>query len=148
MKWRIAYAVLWILALGAYFMPWSIWSTWGATPGHFVVWKVMSGWNYLVPFSFPYLLGLIVGFVALFTRHSTIKLTAAAGILMLLGVLGGFWGIISLAVPIAPGPHAAIGLVLAFISSIAYPILSAAATGWFGNTAAAGDAGSGTHPPH
>ena len=120
MGWRITYAVLCVLALVAYFMPWA---TMGDTS--------YSGWSGIVPFTFTYFIGLIIALVVLFTRYKAVGLTIFAGILMFIGVLGGIAiaGVAGGLSEAAGGgaAHTGGGMVFAFLISVAYTILGAIA---------------------
>jgi len=81
MKYRVTYAVLWLLTAIAYFVPWA--SVDGET---------YTGWQFTVPFSFTYLIGMLIGLVVLITKFKPITMTIAAGVLMILGIIGAFLG--------------------------------------------------------
>jgi len=81
-KWRIIYGILWLLTVIAYSVPW-------ARAGD----KVFVGWNFTIPFSITYLIGILLGLIVLVTRFKPITMTVIAGILMLLGVVGAYLGL-------------------------------------------------------
>ena len=117
MKYRVVYAILWLLAVIAYSTPWAT-----------VDGKSYVGWNFTMPFSITYLVGLILGLVVLVVRFKPVAMTIVAGILMLLGVVGAFLGLGVAAVlaGLAGGrasPEAGMGLAL--IVSIIYTVLGA-----------------------
>ncbi len=120
MKWRITYGILSLLALWAFFSPWSRMGT-----------ATYTGLNYVVPFSLTYLIGLVLAFIVLFTGYRAIGLTITAGILMFLGVIGGVIGAgISGGLSQATGgasAHTAGGIAFAFLISIVYAILGSIA---------------------
>lgn len=78
---RVVYGILWLLTLIAYSVPWA--SIGGET---------YIGWNFTVPFSITYLIGLLLGLIVLTVKYKPVGLTIVAGVLMILGVIGGFIG--------------------------------------------------------
>jgi hypothetical protein len=111
-KYRVVYAILWLLAVIAYSLPWA------TVDGNSYV-----GWNFTIPFSITYLIGLLLGLVVLIVRFKPVAMTIVAGVLMLLGVVGAFLGLGALAIlaGLAGGrasPEAGIGLAL--VVSIIY----------------------------
>ncbi len=76
------YALLLLLVIAAYSTPWA---RIGA--------DVYVGWNFTVPYSFTYVIGIVIGLVVLATRAFPVALTVVAGLLMLLGVFGAVYGI-------------------------------------------------------
>jgi len=118
MKWRVLYGILCLLALWAFLSPWT--KIDGTT---------YTGLSFVVPFSLTYLIGLVLAFVVLFTAYRAVGLTITAGILMLLGVVGGVLGA-GIAGGLAQvagktGAHVATGLVSALLISIIYTIAGA-----------------------
>jgi hypothetical protein len=81
-KAKIGYSILWLLATIAFFLPWASSDS-----------KVYSGLNFVVPFSFTYLIGILLGLIVILTKKWKFALTILAGILMILGVLGAILGI-------------------------------------------------------
>ena len=114
-KERIIYGILWILATIAYFLPW-------ARAGD----KVFVGYEFTVPFSFTYLIGIILGLIVLATKWAKVPMTLVAGILMILGVLGAVFGF-AMAGALAgfTGETVAMesGMGLAFLLSLIYTIV-------------------------
>jgi hypothetical protein len=80
-KYRAIYAVLWLLTVIAYSLPWA------SADG-----KVFTGWSFTVPFSFTYVIGMLLGLIVLLTKFKPVAMTIFAGILMLLGVFGAVFG--------------------------------------------------------
>jgi hypothetical protein len=112
MFWKIVYAILILINIVSYSLTW-----------YRVGEQKFSGWNMMVPFTITFFFGVLLGIVILFTNYKIIGLTILAGILMILGVIGGIIG---------AGLHAGVsginykigdGLVLSFINSILYIIL-------------------------
>jgi len=113
-KARIFYGILWALATIAYFTPWAK-----------VNGEVYTGWQFTVPFSFTYLIGIILGIIVLTTKWRKTAMTIVAGILMILGVLGGAFGYaIGAAVAGLVGKTATteVGSGLALLLSIIYTV--------------------------
>jgi hypothetical protein len=81
MKWRIIYGLLWLTTLIAYSLPW-------ARIGD----KVFTGWGFTVPFSFTYIIGILLGLIVLAIKFKPVTMTIIAGVLMFLGVIGGIFG--------------------------------------------------------
>jgi hypothetical protein len=86
-KYRVVYAILWLLAVIAYSLPWAT-----------VDGQTFVGWNFTIPFSITYLIGLLLGLVVLIARFKPVTMTIVAGVLMLLGVVGAFLGLGALAI--------------------------------------------------
>lgn len=111
---RIFYAILWILTVLAYSVPWARAES-----------TVFVGWNFTIPFSITYVIGIILGLIVLATKRWAFGLTILAGILMLLGIVGAAFGYGIMA---ALGPFAGerieleAGIGLAFLLSIIYMI--------------------------
>ena len=82
MKWRVVYAVLLILTVIAYSMPWAKVDS-----------KVFVGWNFTMPFSVTYVIGIRLGLIVLITKYKPVLMTILAGILMMLGLVGGTIGV-------------------------------------------------------
>jgi hypothetical protein len=80
-KAKIVYSILWLLATIAFFLPWASMDS-----------KSYSGLNFTVPFSFTYLIGILLGLIVILTERWKFALTMLAGILMILGVLGAALG--------------------------------------------------------
>jgi len=81
MKWRIIYGLLWFITLIAYSLPWAKVND-----------EIYSGWSFTVPFSFTYVIGILLGLIVLIIKFKPIVMTIIAGILMFLGVIGGAFG--------------------------------------------------------
>ena len=117
MNYRVVYAILWLLIVIAYSIPWAT-----------VNGQTFVGWNFTVPFSITYLIGIILGLVVLITRFKPVVMTIVAGILMLLGIAGADLGLAtaSILTGIVGGEaKAEAGMGLAFIVSIIYTVLGA-----------------------
>lgn len=117
MNYRVVYAILWLLTVIAYSIPWAT-----ANGQTFV------GWNFTMPFSITYLIGIILGLVVLLLRFKPVVMTIVAGILMLLGIAGAELGLgtASILTGIVGGEaKAEAGMGLAFIVSIIYTVLGA-----------------------
>ena len=84
--------------------------------------QIFPGWATILPFSFTYFLGLILGIVILSTTYKPVGLTIFAGILMIIGVFvtGAFVG---LGAALSGGSQLSGGFALAFIVSIIYAIV-------------------------
>ena len=80
-KAKVGYSILWLLATIAFFLPWSSSDS-----------EVYSGLSFVVPFSFTYLIGILLGLIVILTKKWKFALTILAGILMILGVLGAVFG--------------------------------------------------------
>jgi len=113
---RLFYGILWALTVIAFSVPWY-------SAGE----KTFSGWNFVIPFSLTYLVGIILGFIVLITKWMPFGLTIAAGVLMLIGVavsiLGGEVGVAIgefVGEPAAAQP----GIGFAFVMSIIYLIVA------------------------
>lgn len=87
MKWRLLYALLWLLTVVAYSVPWmSATSAWGGA-------EVFTGWSFTIPFSITYFIGMLLGLTVLLTRFSPVAATIASGVLMFLGIVGAGIGV-------------------------------------------------------
>jgi hypothetical protein len=53
---------------------------------------VFYGWNFTMPFSITYLIGVSLGLIILATKWKPISMTVVAGILMFLGFVGATIG--------------------------------------------------------
>ena len=117
MRYRIIYAVLWLLTVVAYSMPWA------SIDG-----EMYTGWSFTLPFSFTYLIGILIGLVVLITKFKPIAMTIIAGILMILGLVGASLGY-GLAAALAGIMEAKVtteaGMGFAFIAIILYMIVGA-----------------------
>jgi hypothetical protein len=116
-KYRVVYTILWLFAVIAYSTPWAT-----------VDGQTFVGWNFTIPFSITYLIGLILGLVVLVARFKPVAMTIVAGILMLLGIAGAYLGLGVAAVlaGLAGGKaKAEAGIGLALIVSIIYTVLGA-----------------------
>ncbi len=113
-KARVIYGVLWILATIVYFLPWAK-----------VDDRVFTGYAFTVPFSFTYLIGIILGLIVLATKWAEVLMTLIAGILMILGVFGAMFGFTivgALAGFTSETATMEAGIGLAFLLSIIYTI--------------------------
>jgi len=75
MKYRVVYAVLWLLTVVAYFIPWTS-----------INGKTYIGLNFTLPFSITYVIGILLGLIVLIASFKPVAMTIATGILMLLGI--------------------------------------------------------------
>jgi len=80
-KYRIIFSILWLLIVIAFSIPWA------SVDG-----QSYTGWNFTIPFSITYVIGIVLGLVVLILRFKPVTLTLVAGILMLLGVVGAAVG--------------------------------------------------------
>ncbi len=117
LAYRFGYAFLWLLTIIMYSIPWA------SLDG-----EVYTGWSFTVPFSFTYLIGILLGLIVLVIKFKPVTMTVIAGIMMVLGVLGATFGYA------IGGIFAGLfvrqleieaGLPLAFILSIIYMIVGA-----------------------
>jgi len=86
------------------------------------------GWNFTVPFSITYVIGILLGLIALIVRYKPVLMTIIAGILMILGVVGALLGYsLMAALSTFTGAKTSIeaGVGLAFIVSIIYMVAGA-----------------------
>jgi len=114
---RVIYGILWFLTVIVYSIPWA------RTNG-----KIYTGWHFTVPFSFTYLIGIILGLIVLLTKKWKFSLTIVAGILMILGVLGAIFGYAlakALASITGKSVSTEAGSGLAFLLSIIYTVVGA-----------------------
>ncbi|MEM2294431.1 MAG: hypothetical protein QXX41_14260 [Nitrososphaerota archaeon] len=81
MKWRITYGILWLLTVVMYSLPWAK-----------VDDSVYIGWNFTMPFSVTYVIGMLLGLIVLIMRYKPVLMTIVAGILMILGLVGATIG--------------------------------------------------------
>jgi len=106
---RILYGILILVSIWSYFQPWSV------LDGQTVI-----GFATVLPFSFSYFIGLILGIVILFTGYRATGLSIFAGILMIIGTLvaGMLMGLLSL------GGNVTLetGFMTALICSFTFPI--------------------------
>ena len=117
MKWRVVYFVAWLLTVVAYSLPW-------ASAGG----KTYTGWNFTIPFSITYVIGMVLGLVVLTAKYKPISMTIIAGVLMLLGITGATLGYEAMAVLEGiTGAKAEMeaGIGAAFLFVIVYMILGA-----------------------
>jgi len=80
-KWKIVYAVLWLLTIVMYSLPWA------RANG-----KVFVGWGFTMPFFLTYVIGMILGLIVLVTKYKPVLITIVAGLLMMFGILGAVFG--------------------------------------------------------
>jgi uncharacterized membrane protein len=116
-KYRLIYAVLWLLTVVAYSVPWA--SADGET---------FIGWSFTVPFSITYLIGVLLGLIVLAVRFRPVTMTIAAGALMILGVAGamlGYGAMAALAGLTGAKARAEAGMGLALILSMLYMVAGA-----------------------
>ncbi|MEM3975114.1 MAG: hypothetical protein QW320_12160 [Ignisphaera sp.] len=88
MKWRIIYGILWLLTVIMYSLPWAKVND-----------EIYTGWNFTLPFSVTYLIGILLGLIVLIVRYKPVLMTIVAGVLMILGVVGtsvGFGGVMAI----------------------------------------------------
>lgn len=116
-KWHVAYFIVWLLTTVAYSLPW-------ARAGE----KVFVGWNFTIPFSITYVIGMILGLIVLLLKYKPVALTIVAGILMFLGIVGaslgfGLAGVLGALTGEKVTTEAGIGL--AFLATIIYMVLGA-----------------------
>jgi predicted PurR-regulated permease PerM len=116
-SYRAAYALLRLLTVIAYSLPWAT-----------VDGRPYVGWNLTVSFSTAYLMGLPLGLVVLVAGFRPVTMAIIAGVLVLLGVAGAFLGLGAAAVlaGLARGranPEAGMGLAL--LVSMVYTVLGA-----------------------
>jgi hypothetical protein len=114
MKHRVIYAILWLLTVIAYSIPWA------TADG-----QTFVGWNFTVPFSITYVIGILLGLIALIVRYKPVLLTIIAGILMILGVVGALLSMAVLSGFTATKLHIEAGVGFAFILSIVYMVTGA-----------------------
>jgi len=117
MKHRVIYAILWLLTVIAYSIPWA------TADG-----QTFVGWNFTVPFSITYVIGILLGLIALIVRYKSVSMTITAGILMILGVVGALVSCYSMGVlsgSTATKVHIEAGVGFAFILSIVYMVAGA-----------------------
>lgn len=116
---RVVYGILWLLTLIAYSVPWA--SIDGET---------YIGWNFTVPFSITYLIGLLLGLIVLTVKYKPVGLTIVAGVLMILGVIGGFigFGILEITAELAEPVEVTTepGIGLAFLFALIFLVAGAA----------------------
>ena len=113
-KYRLIYGVLWLAAVAVYSVPWI------RLDG-----DVYTGWNCTLPFSLPYVIGLLLGLLVLLTTRLPFGLSLAAGILMILGVVGAVFGyyFAELVATLAGGNVAMEpGMCIAFLYSLVYTV--------------------------
>jgi len=116
---KILYALLWVVAVIAYSVPWAKIITYTKS-------ETFTGWSFTVPFSFTYVLGLAIGALVLISEWKPSIASVVAGILMLVGVVGGMVGYtIAAGLCELEGGKAvtAEGMGFAFLVSVAYIIL-------------------------
>jgi len=113
-KYRLIYVALWLAAVAVYSIPWV------RGDG-----EIFTGWEFTLPFSLPYVVGLLFGLVVLLTRRFAFGLSLAAGILMILGVVGAVFGyyFAELVATLAGGNVAMEpGMCIAFLYSLVYTV--------------------------
>jgi membrane-bound ClpP family serine protease len=104
MKWyRALYFVFIIFAGIAYFLPWCILDG-----------KSYTGWENTIPFGFFYLVGVILGIIAVTANYKPIGFAVIGGILMLIGVFG-VGSLVSLGSSFGAGMEIGNGLALALL---------------------------------
>jgi hypothetical protein len=117
MKYRAVYAILWLLTIIAYSIPWA-----KVDDNYFV------GWNFTIPFSITYLIGIVLGLVVLVVKFKPVTMTIIAGVLMILGVVGAMLGC-GIAAMLAGLAWAQVrteaGMGFAFLLSIVYTVAGA-----------------------
>lgn len=113
----VVYALLWLLTMIAYSLPWATVDS-----------KLYVGWNFTIPFSITYLIGLLLGLIVLIVKFRPVMMTIIAGILMLLGIVGAFLGLGTLTVLagfVGSKVNTEAGIGFALIMSIIYTVLGA-----------------------
>jgi len=110
---RAVYSLLLLLCTTGYLLPWM-----GVGENGYAY----AGWT--LPTSFPYAIGLLIGFVVLVTGREPVELTAVAGVLMLIGILLTMLGAAVMA-PLAreyhlTSPYLDTGVVLAALSTVLF----------------------------
>lgn len=116
-NYRVVYALLWLLTMIAYSLPWATVDS-----------KLYVGWNFTIPFSITYLIGLLLGLIVLIVKFRPVMMTIIAGILMLLGIVGAFLGLGTLTVLagfVGSKVNTEAGIGFALIMSIIYTVLGA-----------------------
>jgi len=87
-----------------------------------------TGWNFTIPFSFTYVIGILIGLIVLITRFKPVTMTIVAGVLTILGLVGAFLGY-GLAVVVGGLAGAKVttkaGMGFAFISLMLYMVAGA-----------------------
>jgi len=120
-KYRVIYAVLWLLTVVAFSVPWARFDD-----------ETYIGWRLLIflPFStlmYAYLLGMLIGLMVLTTRpitqSSVVKMTIMAGGLMIFGLVGAFP--VYMVAEIFHRVTIEAGMGFAFIASMLYMIAGA-----------------------
>jgi hypothetical protein len=115
MNWRIVYALLWFLTLVTYSLPWA-----STSDG-----EVFYGWNFTMPFSITYLIGMLLGLIVLATKWKPIPMTVVAGVLMILGFFGASIGMgmmTGVGWLVGKTVKAEGGIGLSFLTSIIYMV--------------------------
>ena len=113
--WRLAYGILWLLTLVAYSIPWGRMGE-----------KITTGWGFTIPFSFTYLIGILLGLIVLLIKFRPVIMTIIAGILMAVGVIGAVIGIgLAELVGALTGEEVSseAGLGFAFLMSLIYTVM-------------------------
>jgi len=116
-KYRVVYTVLWLLTVIAYSVPWA------SVDG-----KLYVGWNFTIPFSITYLIGIVLGLVVLVVKFKPVTMSIVAGVLMILGVAGALFGYTMMEVLVGfvgSQSKAEAGMGLALLLSIVYTVLGA-----------------------
>lgn len=88
--------------------------------------NVTSGWGFTIPFSFTYLIGILLGLIVLLIKFRPVIMTIIAGILMIIGVVGAVIGIgLAKVVGVLAGKEVSseIGLGFAFLISLIYTVM-------------------------
>ncbi len=118
-KYKVLYGILWLLAVIAYSAPWAKLVTYNSV-------KTFDGWSFTVPFSFTYVIGLALGLLVIVANWKPTFSSVLAGVLMLVGVIGGISGYsIAEGLCMLEGGKATTmwGVGLAFIVSLAYIVI-------------------------
>jgi hypothetical protein len=90
--------------------------------------KLYVGWNFTIPFSITYFIGLLLGLIVLIVKFKPVMMTIIAGILMLLGIVGAFLGLGTLTILagfVGSKVNTEAGIGFALIMSIIYTVLGA-----------------------
>ncbi len=107
---RLIYGLLLAALIWSYFKPWTVI---GGQP--------LPGWAVIIPLSFFYFLGLVLGVIVLFTGYRAVRLSIWSGILMFGNnlIAGLFFGLISATEHTELGA----GFTMAFFMSLIFLII-------------------------
>jgi len=88
--------------------------------------KITTGWGFTIPFSFTYLIGILLGLIVLLIKFRPVIVTIIAGILMIIGVIGAVIGMgLAELVGALTGEEVSseAGLGFAFLMSLVYTVM-------------------------